>query len=236
LPALETDQAIGSIQTSPTLYVEHIGSGGPTGLFQVFPGAICPQTATPATTQTAPPSSGPGGSPSASPTPGGSASAQPTASASPRPTAGPPSPAIPACFAPQSSFSTYYLPASITTREILQHVDLTGYVTDSVFPNETTKSDGRSEEQFTWNGTFGLSPSIEVTNQASQDSDNRAIFQAGVAFGICAAVALGFFDKLFEAIFDWRKERKERKEGGPGPPGGGPPEKPPGPDGAVPQT
>jgi len=261
LPALETDQAIGSIQSSPTLYVEHNGSGDLTGLFQVFPGAICPQTATPAAIPSSP---SPGGSASASPSPGGSASATPAASpspsASPSPTAGPPTPAIPACFAPQASFSPYYLPASVTTHEILQHVNLTGYVTDSIFPSETTKSDNRSDEQFTWNGTFGLSPSIEVTNQASQDSDNRAIFQAGVAFGVCAAVAVGFFDKLFEAIFDFRKEwkkQKKRKEGNPGPPSGDPPsgdppsgdppsgsqphgDRPPGgqpgPDGGVPQT
>lgn len=247
LPALETDQAIGSIQTSsPTLYVEHNGSGNPTGLFQVFPGAICPQTATPAAT---PPSPSPSGSASTSPSPGGSASASPAASASPSaspsPTTGPPGPTIPACFAPRASFSPYYLPASITTHEILLHVNLTGYVTDSIFPNEITKSDNRSDEQFTWNGTFGLSPSIEVTNQASQDSDNRAIFQAGVAFGVCAAVAVGFFDKLFEAIFDWRrqwKEQKKRREGHPGQPAGDEPagDEPagdqPGPDGAVSQT
>jgi len=257
LPALETDQAIGSIQASPTLYVEHYPSGGQTGLLQVFPGAVCPQaaavpsqTATPSAAQTATPSSPrPGAGGGASPTPGVSASARPTASASPpvppSPTAAPPSLTIPACFAPRTSLRPYYLPASITTREILQHVNLTGYVTDSIFPNEVTKSDNKSDEQFTWNGAFGLSPSIEVTNQASQDNDNRAIFQAGVAFGVCAAVAVGFFDKLFEAIFDWRKEwkkQKKRKEGDPGPPsgdqppGGPPPERQPGPDGAVPQT
>jgi len=234
LPALETDQAIGSIQTSPTLYVEHNGSSGLAGLFQVFPGAICPQTATPSATPTSP---GPGGSASASPIPSGGASAQPTASASPSaspsPTAGPPGPAIPACFAPRASFSTYYLPASVTTHEILQHVNLTGYVTDSVFPNEITKSDSKSDEQFTWNGAFGLSPSIEVTDQASQDNSNRAIFEAGVAFGVCAAVTIGFIDKLFEVIFDWRKDRNKED---PGQSAGGQPEKPPGPDGPVPQT
>ena len=32
-----------------------------------------------------------------------------------------------------------------------------------------------------------------------------------MAFGVCAAVALGFFDKLFEALFDWRKEWKKQK-------------------------
>jgi hypothetical protein len=212
LPALETDQAIENAVTSPTLYVDQKASTGPIHLMQLFPGAICPSSAPATTPSAAIPSTSPSASAPSSPRPEpASASAASPAAAS--------SPGIPGCFDQASAganFSAYYLPSSIQTKETLSNVNLSGYQVESIFPAPQITPDRGSPgqgvaEDYTWSGLSSLSPSLIVSNLASQQKVSHYTFLAGVLLGIAGGAVVPLLERIWPRhIFRKNKSAKEK--------------------------
>ena len=195
LPSLETDQAIQQTQTAPTVYAELNTPGDLTEVLQVFPGCPAP-TASPVT---APATTSPSGTGSATTSPG------PASSTSPSPTAQAASVSA-SCYGQtqlSAAFSTYYLPTSVQTKEIMKFVNLSGYQTQSVFPvpvitNGKGGATGQTaDEIYTWNGLSSLSPSLQVANLAGEQAANNYTFYAGVSFGIAGASGVAFVEKAW---------------------------------------
>jgi len=197
LPSLETDQAMQTLSSAPTLYEDQSTSASPIHLVQVFPGAVCPNpvlatarpTPTPSTT-----SSAANASPS---TPPSSTSA---GSTTPAPSAG-----IPGCFgqAPQATeFAKYYVPASLQTKEVLTDVNLRGYQVESIFPApQITNYKGSlgqgADEKYSWSSISSLSPSLIVSNLSGEQTISRYTFLAGILLGIAGGAAASFLKEIW---------------------------------------
>src|SRR5689334_13740865 len=210
LPALGTDQAIADIGHFPTLYEDKAQ------LVQVFPGAQCPVPA---------PSSAASASPSATTSPipsvtasasstdtgGGTESASPHGSA----TASSPSVQIPDCFvAPRAgtSFSKYYIPKTLKTREILSAINWKGYRYETEFPNPVNQS----SDKITWTGSSGLSPSITVADPNNDRTVSEDTFISGILFGVAGGTAVSLIDHLVQ-VNEKRRARKRNSENVPDP-------------------
>ena len=155
LPALGTDQGIADVGHFPILYADK------SQLVQVFPGAQCPVPAPSPVPTMSTASASPSVTTSASlsvtasaPTTNTGGSAQrtsPPASA----TASPPSLQSPDCFSKPpagTSFSKYYIPKTLKTREILSQINWKGYTYETEFPNPIDQS----SDEITWAGSSGL--------------------------------------------------------------------------------
>lgn len=215
LPALETDQTLQGALTVPTLYEDRETSSGPIHLIQVFPGTACPSSGRVATEPTATPANSPSASASAasgsSPQPGSASGVNPTSS---------PNPGVPGCFGQGqagATFSKYYLPASVQTKETLTNVNLTGYQVESIFPApQITASKGSTgqgvAENYTWTGLSSLSPSVIVSNLAGQQEVSHYIFLAGILLGIAGGIAASFLQEVWPKII-WPKISRPEKDG-----------------------
>ena len=205
LPALETDQTLQGALTAPTLYEERGISAGSTRLYQVFPGATCPSSA-PTVSQSTTATTG---SPSAGAASGPSPQPSSTAAAAP---ASSPNPGIPGCFGEgqtDATFSKYYLPSSVQTKETLTNVNLTGYQVESIFPAPQIApgkgSPGQGvAENYTWTGLSSLSPSLIVANLAGQQEVSHYSFLAGILLGIAGGAAASFLQEVWPKIV-WPK-------------------------------
>ncbi len=207
LPALETDQTLEGAVATPTLYEDREAPAGPIRLIQVFPGATCPSSAPAVTQPTATPANSPAAAASSpSPQPSSTSAANPTSS---------PSPGIPDCFSQEqtgATFSTYYLPSSVQTRETLTNVNLTGYQVESIFPDPQITPDKGSPgqgvvEDYTWSGLSSLSPSLIVSNLAGQQAVSRYTFLAGILLGIAGGAAASFLQEI------WPKSSRTEENG-----------------------
>ena len=214
LPALETDQTLQGALTAPTLYEDRETSAGPIRLIQVFAGTACPLPAPGVTNPTAAPDNSPSAAAASGPSP------QPSSTSGANPTSSP-TPGIPGCFGQAqagATFSKYYLPASVQTRETLTNVNLTGYQVESIFPApQITPSKGSTgqgvAEDYTWTGLSSLSPSLIVSNLAGEQEVNHYIFLAGILLGIAGGIAASFLQEVWPKII-WPKSSR-RGENGP---------------------
>jgi hypothetical protein len=213
LPALETDQTLQGALTAPTLYEDRETSGGLIRLIQVFPGTACPSPAPAVTQPTATPANSPSSATASGPTP------QPSSTSGANPTSSP-NPGIPGCYGQAqagATFSKYYLPASVQTKETLTNVNLTGYQVESIFPAPQITSDkgGGGQggaEDYTWTGLSSLSPSVVVSNLAGQQEVSRYIFIAGILLGIAGGIGASFLQEVWPKII-WPNSNRPEKKG-----------------------
>jgi hypothetical protein len=206
IPALETDSAMQSAVASPRLYEGWKTSGGPAQLIQVFPGAACPPApaATPSVSTTAAAAS------TTNPPPGATYG---------RGTSPSPSPGIPTCFGQTQAgevFNEYHLPAVVQAKETLTNVNLAGYQVESIFPApQITPDRGHpgqdAEENYTWDASSSLSPSLMVSNLAGQQTVSHYTFVAGVLLGIAGGAVATFLECIWPYIFP--KHKRARKRG-----------------------
>jgi hypothetical protein len=64
-----------------------------------------------------------------------------------------------------------------------------------------------TNNQVTWNGAEGLSPSLSATNLHSAEILHKDEFLAGLLYGIAAALAIPYFVEFYKA---WQDERDSR--------------------------
>jgi hypothetical protein len=213
LPALETDQALQGALTNPTLYEERGISAGSIRLFQVFPGATCPSSASTITQPTTVPANSPSAATTSGPSP------QPSSTAAATPTSSP-GPGVPGCFGEgqtDATFSKYYLPSSVQTKETLTNVNLTGYQVESIFPAPQITpykgSPGQGvAEDYIWTGLSSLSPSLIVSNLAGQQAVSHYSFLAGILLGIAGGAAASFLQEVWPKIV-WPKSSRTEENG-----------------------
>ena len=213
LPALETDQTLQAVQKAPTLYEDWDTSGGLIRLIQVFPGAACPSSALAATQPTAAPAS------SSSAAAAGGPSPQPSSTSGANPTSSP-DPGIPDCFGQAqagATFSKYYLPVSVQTKETLTNVNLTGYQVESIFPapqiTSGKSSAGRGAvENYTWTELSSLSPSVIVSSLVGQQEVSKYIFIAGILLGIGGGIGASLLQDLWPKVI-WPKSGSPQENG-----------------------
>jgi hypothetical protein len=194
LPALETDQAMASAQTTPmAVYAGKTSRADPTSVIQIFLGCPVPTSSQSPSAPTAKPSA------TAS---AGSSTPTPT----PAPSSG--APVSQGCGPPftDPALTPYFVPASMQTREVLTDVDLTGYQTETDFPVPEITG-GKSGERYTWNGQSSLSPSLLVSNVQRIQNINRWSFDSAVLYGVGAATAVGGLEKLWSIYVEWQKKR-----------------------------
>jgi hypothetical protein len=96
----------------------------------------------------------------------------------------------------------YSLPAptTVVTSEILNNVNLSDERIDSMYPQGII-----TNNQVTWNGGAGLSPSLSATNLHSAERLNKDAFLAGLLYGIAAALAIPYLVEFYKV---WHDERE----------------------------
>ena len=62
-----------------------------------------------------------------------------------------------------------------------------------------------TNNQVTWNGGAGLSPSLSATNLHSAERLNKDAFLAGLLYGIAAALAIPYLVEFYKV---WHDERE----------------------------
>jgi hypothetical protein len=227
LPTLEQDPAGLPILAGEPLYAEKAyGTYQNVVEVHALPGARCPTPSPSPASPSASSSSSEASTPSLSPTvtpslsPTQTSSPSPTATSSSSPAASsPPSPSATASAAPSPTAVACYTqvlpgatsvkysfppPTDVVTGETLNNVKLADERIDSMYPPGNITTD-----QVIWQGSVDLGPSLNATNLSSAANQNKDAFFAGLLYGITAALAIPFFQELFNT---WRN-RKERGKG-----------------------
>jgi hypothetical protein len=213
LPILEQNPDIGSALDDAPVVAERMGGKFRT-IVEVQAPTAAPCPAVRPSPDTAPASVGsmapPAGATSSSFTttlPSHAATPSPSPSAT---TSAAASPNAMACYTPISAGATpitYRFPTptaatTVTTSETLNNVILSNERIDSMYPpgNITTK-------QVIWHGGVGLSPTLNATNLASAERQNKDAFWAGLLYGIAAALAIPYLIEFYRV---WHDERDHR--------------------------
>ena len=217
LPVLQQNPDAQPALAGAPLYIEQVAGNDRQAIeVQGLPGVPCPSpTPGPSSASSSAGSSSlssdtPSPSPTAtsSPSLAATTSSSPVATSPPSPsvtTSATPSPSAAACYTQISRGATsvkYSLPAptTVVTSEILNNVNLSDERIDSMYPQGII-----TNNQVTWNGGAGLSPSLSATNLHSAERLNKDAFLAGLLYGIAAALAIPYLVEFYKV---WHDERE----------------------------
>ncbi len=119
----------------------------------------------------------------------------------------PPSGSSASCFTKLSlgtAATRYSIPKSVTTSETLSNVSLSGDRIDSMFPpGQITDND-----EIIWQGTSGLSPSLDATSLSSAETSSKAGCRAA-----CSTGSPPGFVPFLQDVSQAARETRKRRDG-----------------------